>query len=239
MIPLRDINPTRTRPALTYGLIAANVLVFLYEWSLTPTEFQQFLFRYGVVPYQLVVEPHVGALATPFSSMFVHGGWLHLLFNMWFLHIFGDNIEDALGRTRFVVFYLLCGLGGAAGQVMIDPASPVPMVGASGAISGVLGGYVRLYPRARVVTLIPVFFIFMLRELPAVFFIFFWFLLQLLSGLGSLGAAGSQTGGVAFFAHIGGFVAGLVLIRRMRPPRNRSLGWRRPDSGRPPPQWLS
>jgi membrane associated rhomboid family serine protease len=227
VIPLRDINPTRTRPVLTYLIIAANIAVFFYQASLDDIEFVRFVHTWGLVPYQLVVQLNVGSLSTPFTSMFMHGGWFHLIFNMWFMHIFGDNVEDWLGRWRFILFYLLCGLSAAAAQVLAGPSSQVPMVGASGAIAGVLGAYVRLYPRARVVTLIPVFFFFFLRELPAGFFIFFWFLIQLLAGVGSLGAAGSGTGGVAFFAHIGGFVAGLFLIRRLRRRRNPAYGWYR------------
>lgn len=231
MIPLRDINPTRTRPFLTYVLIGANVSVFFYQVSLEDADFVRFVHTWGLIPYQLVVELNAGSLSTPLTSMFMHGGWFHLIFNMWFLHIFGDNVEDWLGHWRFILFYALCGLGAAAAQVLVDPSSQVPMVGASGAIAGVLGAYIRLYPRARVVTLIPVFFFFFLRELPAGLFIFFWFLIQLFSGLGSLGAVGSETGGVAFFAHIGGFVAGFLLIRRMRRQRNPAYGWYRPKAG--------
>ena len=237
MIPLRDINPTRTKPFLTYLLIGANVGVFFYQASLDETGFVRFVHTWGLIPFQLAVELNVGSLSTPFTSMFLHGGWLHLIFNMWFLHIFGDNIEDSLSRWRFFVFYLLCGLSAAAAQIIADPSSRVPMVGASGAIAGVLGGYMKLYPRARIVTLIPVFFLLLLREIPAAIFIFIWFLVQLLSGLGSLGAVGSQTGGVAFFAHIGGFLAGFLLIGPMRIRRNRSYGWSRPPSRSRRSEW--
>ncbi len=226
MIPLRDINPTRTTPLLVYGLIVANVLVFLYEASLTDEELARLIFRFGVVPQALTVDFSLASLSTPFTSMFLHGNWIHLIGNMWFLYIFGDNVEDTLGLKRFALFYLLCGIAGAFAQVIVDPASPIPMVGASGAIAGVLGGYFRLFPRARVVALIPVFILFFVRELPAVLFIFLWFLIQLFSGVGSLGA-GMQNGGVAFFAHIGGFVAGFLLVKQLRPPRNRTYGWER------------
>jgi membrane associated rhomboid family serine protease len=221
VIPLRDINPTRSTPYLVYGLIIANVVVFLYEASLAPVEFERLIFRFGVIPQALTVDFSLASLSTPFTSMFLHGGWIHLIGNMWFLYIFGDNIEDALGLKRFAWFYLLCGLAGAVAQVIVDPGSPIPMVGASGAIAGVLGGYFRLFPRARVVALIPIFILFFVRELPAVLFIFLWFLIQLFSGLGSLGA-GMQNGGVAFFAHIGGFVAGFLLVKQLRPPHNRT-----------------
>ncbi|MBN1652479.1 MAG: rhomboid family intramembrane serine protease [Deltaproteobacteria bacterium] len=224
MFPLRDINPIRSTPLLVYALIIANVVVFLYELSLPLVELERLVFRFGVIPRALTVDFSFMSLSTPITSMFLHGGWLHLISNMWFLYIFGDNIEDTLGFRRFAYYYLLCGLAGAAAQVVIDPLSPVPMVGASGAISGVLGGYFRLFPRARVLTLIPIFVFFFIRELPAVLFIFLWFLIQLFGGLGSLGA-GVQSQGVAFFAHIGGFVAGFLLIKWLKPPRNRTYGW--------------
>jgi membrane associated rhomboid family serine protease len=165
---------------------------------------------------------------TPLTSMFMHGGWMHIIGNMWFLWVFGDNLEDVMGRGRFIGFYLLCGLAAAVGQMLIDPGSRVPMVGASGAISGVLAGYVRLFPHARVLTLVPIFIFLQFVELPAFLFIFIWFGLQLLQGFASLGQVGTGQGGVAFFAHIGGFVAGLVLVklfRRGKPPRS---GPRRP-----------
>jgi membrane associated rhomboid family serine protease len=230
VIPLRDINPTRSTPLLVYGLIFANVVVFLYEVSLSQFDLERLIFRYGVIPQALTTDFHFMSLGTPFTHMFLHGGWVHLIGNMWFLYIFGDNVEDALGFTRFAFFYLLSGLAGAAAQIFIEPNSSIPMVGASGAIAGVLGGYFRLYPRARVVALIPIFIFFIVRELPAVLFIFLWFLIQLFSGLGSLGA-GLEGGGVAFFAHIGGFVAGFLLAGQMRRPRNSTYGWERRSTG--------
>jgi membrane associated rhomboid family serine protease len=225
VIPLRDIAPIRSRPLVTYSLIAVNVAVFLYQISLPPEVGKIFVDRFGMVPYYLAGDLHLNSVSTPFTSMFLHGGWLHLISNMWFLHIFGDNVEDALGRSKFVLFYLLCGLLAAAAQIWVDPQSRVPMIGASGAIAGVLGAYFRLFPTARVVTLIPIFFFFVVRELPAVFFIVIWFLLQLVSGIGSLGY-GEQAGGVAFFAHIGGFLAGLWLVGVFGGKRNRSGGFR-------------
>lgn len=234
MIPLRDLNPTRRTPVVTWALIAINVLVWLFQWAHGVEGLSALVLRYGLVPQALtggaIWVPRseggsLGALITPFTSMFMHGGWLHLIGNMWFLHIFGDNVEDTLGRGRFVLFYILGGLAAAALQILIGPHSAVPMVGASGAISAVMAGYVTLYPRARVVTLVPIFFFIQLIELPAFLFIFVWFGLSLLSALGTWGSVG---GGVAFFAHVGGFLAGLAMVRALRPAKP---DWRPP---RPP-----
>jgi membrane associated rhomboid family serine protease len=223
MIPLRDINPTRSTPVATYTLLVTNVAVFLYQVSLGPGAGEAFVMRFGMIPYYLTDSVHLPSFTTPLTSMFLHGGWLHLIFNVWFLHVFGDNVEDALGKTRFVAFYVATGLAAALAQTLVDPGSRVPMVGASGAISGVLGAYVRMYPGARVVTLIPFFVLMLIRHVPAGFFIAFWFIGQLVSGMGSLGR--SSGGGIAFFAHIGGFVAGLLLLGLFR-------GRRRPASAR-------
>ena len=223
MIPLRDINPTRTRPLVTYALIAINVAVYVYQVSLGTRGELAFVMHYGLVPATLAHHHFI----TLFTSMFMHGGVLHLLLNMWSLAIFGDNVEDRLGKLRYVLFYCASGLLAAGAQYLIDPQSRVPMVGASGAIAGVLAGYFRLFPRARIVTLIPLLFFFFVRELPASFFIVFWFALQLLAGFGSLGT-GAADGGVAVFAHIGGFVAGLWLVHALLPRRNATAGFRRP-----------
>ena len=231
MIPLRDINPIRSRPVVTYLLIAVNTLVYAYQFSLSDDFSRELIMRWGLVPYYLTREFTANSLITPFTSMFMHGGWLHLILNMWFLHIFGDNVEDSLGRTRFLLFYLACGLAAAAAQVAVGPASMVPMVGASGAIAGVLGAYLRLFPHARVVTLIPIFFFFFVRELPAVFFIVVWFALNLLSGVGSLGVLGQQAGGVAFFAHVGGFLGGLWLLHVFGHRKNDTGGFRASQRG--------
>lgn len=228
MIPLRDINPTRTTPVLTYGLIALNTAVFLFQATLPDAEFELFVRRYGLIPEMITEDIYVGSLITPLTSMFMHGGWLHLILNMWSLYIFGDNVEDALGKPRFALFYLVTGFGAAAAQVLVNPSSEVPMVGASGAIAGVLGAYLKLFPGARVVTLIPLFPIFFfVREIPAVFFIIVWFALQLISGASALGIE-ADVGGVAIFAHIGGFLVGLVLVSRLRPQPNSTRGFRRP-----------
>jgi membrane associated rhomboid family serine protease len=202
---------------VTYVLLAASVATFLFQATLEPYHGRQLVLRYGLIPYYLTEGFHAGSLSTPLTSLFLHGDWFHLLLNMWFLHIFGDNVEDALGSVRFALYYVGCGLAAAAAQVFVDADSMVPMIGASGAISGVLAAYFRLFPGARVLTLI----FFFLRELPAVFLIALWFLVQLIGGIGSLGHA-DDAGGTAFFAHIGGFVAGLLLIARIglrSPPR--------------------
>ena len=222
MIPIRDLNETRRTPVVTWTLIAANVLIFVGGLSLGEKGAEAAVMRYGVIPDVLVngdwsnlrsAGGALGSWVTPVTSMFLHGGLLHLGSNMLFLHVFGDNVEDVLGRGRFVLFYLLCGLGAVLGQVLVDPSSMVPMIGASGAISGVLAGYVTLFPHARVVTLIPIFIFIHFMEVPAGIFIVLWFLLQLVQGYLSLGMIAEGGGGVAWFAHIGGFLAGLVCIR--------------------------
>lgn len=228
MIPLRDINPTQSRPYVTYALIALNVSVWIYQWLLGPG-IQPFVEEWGVVPYYLTQEPSLGSWQTPLTSMFLHGSWMHVIGNVWFLYVFGDNIEDALGRWRYLAFYLLAGFAAVAAQVALDPGSKVPMIGASGAIAGVLGGYLMLFPRARVVTFLPLFFFF---ELPAWVFLFVWFGLQLLHGLVSLGDV-APGGGVAFFAHVGGFVAGLGLIKLLQPSRRPRRRVVQPELRRP------
>ena len=232
MIPIRDLNQTRRTPVVTWALIAANVLIFVASLSLGSRGSEALVMRFGVIPDVLVngswalpreAGGALGSWVTPFTSMFLHGGLLHLGSNMLFLHVFGDNVEDVLGRGRFVLFYLLCGLGAVVGQILVDPTSMVPMIGASGAISGVLAGYVTLFPHARVVTLIPIFIFIHFMEVPAGIFIVLWFVLQLVQGYLSLGMIAEGGGGVAWFAHIGGFLAGLVFIRLLykKKPRAR------------------
>lgn len=210
MIPIRDINPTPRFPVVTVVLIVLNVLVFAFELLLpSASMLDSFAYTWGLVPNELT-QLNPSALLTVFTSMFIHGGFTHLASNMLYLYIFGDNIEWALGSVRFLIFYVLCGLGAALGQVLVDPASGVPMIGASGAISGVLGAYLFLYPRAEVETLVFLGLFIRLIKLPALVVLGMWILLQLSSGFLSLGV--DATGGVAFFAHIGGFFAGLVMV---------------------------
>jgi len=220
MIPLRDIIPSRTTPVVTISLIAINVLVFLYELSLGRAV-DAFTLYWGLVPAAF-------SWVAVFTSMFLHGGLLHVAGNMLYLWIFGDNVEDRMGHGRFLVFYLLCGVAAALAQTITVPDSVVPMVGASGAIAGVMGAYFVLYPRSRIVTLIPIFFFFQIVEVPAIFFLGIWFLMQFVSGVGSIVSAvgGAPGGGIAFWAHIAGFVAGIsgVLVFR-RPERQRVEWW--------------
>jgi membrane associated rhomboid family serine protease len=211
MIPLRDDNPTRTFAFVTVGIIALNVVVFWHELSLPDgVRAQAFFGDFALIPAHLTQTHSPEAYRTIFTSMFMHGGWLHLIGNMWFLWIFGNNIEDSVGHFKFIIFYLLCGIAAAAAQVAISPDSIVPMIGASGAISGVLGAYLVLFPRSQILTLVPIWIFLQFIRVPAVIFLILWFAIQFLSGL-----ATSQihvTGGVAFWAHVGGFVAGLALI---------------------------
>ncbi len=215
MIPLRDANPSRSVPYVVYALIGLNAAVFLFELSLGE-DLGRLFASFGVTPLRVsealdTYADDPGAYLSFVTSMFLHGGWMHLLGNMVFLYVFGDNIEDRFGHGRFLLFYLLTGAAAAATQVFIEPSSGVQMVGASGAIAGVLGAYVILFPRAKVLTLIPIFVFFQLVELPAFVFLGLWFLMQIVSGLLAL-QIGADAGGVAWWAHIGGFVAGAVLL---------------------------
>ncbi|MBM3324366.1 MAG: rhomboid family intramembrane serine protease [Calditrichaeota bacterium] len=218
MIPIRDENPTRRKPVLTVTLIAINIAVFIYQTMLGPDKAVDFVMAYGAIPAVLAFDLHaLPALPlswiTLITSMFVHGGILHLAGNMLYLWIFGNNIEDHLGRFRFILFYLLAGIVAALAHAIVFSDSLVPMVGASGAISGVLGAYLVTFPKARVVVL--VWFLFFLRfvRIPAILVLGLWFLLQLHGGFGSL--VGQQEG-IAFFAHIGGFVVGILLVQLFR-----------------------
>jgi membrane associated rhomboid family serine protease len=210
MIPLRDVIPSRTFPFVTVTIIVLNGLAWLLELSLSPGQLRQFLYVYGVVPADF----HAPTLVT---SMFLHGSWSHILGNMWYLWIFGDNVEDNCGHGWFVVFYLLCGIAAALGQVVMNSDSMLPTIGASGAIAGVMGAYFVLYPQSRVLTLIPLFFWFEVIELPAIVLLGFWFLLQLVSA-GTVAATAGTSGGVAFAAHVAGFLvgAGGIFVFRKR-----------------------
>lgn len=214
MIPLHDDNPTEGTPIVTVAFIVACCLVFFWELSLG-TKLETAFYQLGVVPASLiggealpVDTALIPAWATMFTSMFMHGGWMHLIGNMLYLWIFGNNVEDVMGHARYVLFYLLCGIAAVFAQALPNPDSATPMIGASGAISGVLGAYLLLYPKASVLVAIPLGIVLQTMRVPAGFVLVFWFLLQLLSTLGS----GDQEGGVAFGAHIGGFIAGMALI---------------------------
>ena len=217
MIPLRDTIPSETFPVMTRLLIAANVAMFLYQVSLG-TAAEPFIYTHGLIPRRFGAG---GAIAPLLTSMFLHGGWMHLIGNMLYLHIFGDNVEDRLGHVRFLLLYLVAGMAAGMTQVVANPGSPLPMVGASGAIAGVTGAYFVFFPHGRIVTLVPIFVFLQIVEIPAVFFLLFWFVLQLMLGIGSLGS--EAAGGVAFWAHVGGFVSGIVLgpilARRDQPMR--------------------
>jgi membrane associated rhomboid family serine protease len=218
MIPLRDIVPSRTTPIVTIALIVANVLVFLYELTLGRAA-NDFTLYFGLVPAAF-------SWVTVFTSMFLHGGLFHVAGNMLYLWIFGDNVEDRMGHGRFLVFYLLCGTAAALAQTITAPDSVVPMVGASGAIAGVMGAYFVLYPKSRIVTLVPLFFFFQIIEVPAIFFLGIWFVMQFLSGVGSIvTATGARTGGVAFWAHVAGFVAGVSGVIVFRRPERQRVEW--------------
>ena len=217
MIPLRDVIPSRTTPYITVTIIVVNALVFVFELQLPLTDRVRFIEVYGIVPAS------VGSLSL-LTSMFLHGGWLHFLGNMLYLWIFGDNVEDRVGHGRFIVFYLTCGLAATLAQVVSNPTSVVPIVGASGAIAGVMGAYFVLFPRSRVLTLLPLFIFWELIEVPAILFLGFWFLLQLLSGVGSVGA-GQDLSGIAFWAHIAGFATGAVAIFFFRRPERQRVDW--------------
>lgn len=226
MIPFRDDNPTKRFPIVTVLLIAANLAVFVYQFTLSEAELARVVYRFGMVPRDLTaLDPGLIPVfgTSLFTSMFLHGGVIHLLGNMWYLWIFGDNIEDRMGPFRFLIFYLVCGLLAAFVHVGFNPGSGIPTIGASGAVAGVLGAYLVSYPFARVLTLVPLLIFWPVIELPALIVLGSWFIVQLFNGTMALtGAAG---GGIAFWAHIGGFMAGVFLIgafARREIPRFRS-----------------
>ncbi len=208
MIPLRDTIPSSRFPIVNLALIAVNCVCFVYELSLG-NRAHRFIEVFGLVPAHFDVLSLTGIVPL-FSSMFLHGGFLHLLGNMLFLYIFGDNVEDRMGHFRFLAFYLLCGVAAGLAQAYTMAASTVPMIGASGAIAGVSGAYFLFFPTARVVTLVPIFFFFQVIEIPAVVFLFFWFLMQVFYGFATISVEGRAVGGVAWWAHVGGFVFGML-----------------------------
>lgn len=235
MIPLRDNVPSSRRPLVTWTVIGLCTLLFLFEQLLPEGILAEFLHIYGVVPARYTDRAYAAAMGYPpggyeslVTYMFLHGGWLHFLLNMWVLWIFSDNVEEALGSWRFILFYLACGLCAVFSHILFNWNSTMPVIGASGAIAGIMGAYFRLFPKARVVTLIPIFIFPWIIELPAVVFLGIWFAVQLLSGVtGSVSQGQAAT--VAFWAHAGGFAAGLALVRWFLPrgcqycfdPRNR------------------
>jgi len=214
MIPLRDTVPTKNYPLVNNIIIGINVVIFLYQF-IQPVGQGDFIYIYGLVPARYSV-PQINAYFTTFqqvfsflSFMFLHGGFWHLLGNMWSLYIFGDNVEDRLGHFRYLVFYIICGLGSGVSHLLLNLNSNVPTIGASGAIAGVMGAYFILHPRAKILTLIPIFFIPYFLEIPAAFFLGIWFILQFVNAAGSHG----QVSGVAWWAHIGGFVFGIIFLK--------------------------
>ena len=217
MIPLRDTVPHGSFPWVMITILVVNVLVFVFQLTLPPEAYEAFMIGFAVIPARLISPPVFSDWPTLVTSQFLHGGLMHLGSNMLALFIFGDNVEDRLGHLRFLLFYLLSGVVGALAHVYVDPSSPIPALGASGAIAGVLAGYMALFPTARVLTFVPVFVIPWVIGIPAALWAIGWFLSQLLSGVASLGESG---GGVGFWAHVGGFVAGLILVW---PLRRRSL----------------
>jgi membrane associated rhomboid family serine protease len=218
MIPLRDVIPSRTTPYVTVSIIVLNALAWFFELSIPNDVLPRFIEVYGIVPAHF-------SLITVFTSMFLHGSWMHVIGNMWYLWIFGDNVEDRLGHGRYIAFYLLCGFAAALGHVALNAGSLVPTIGASGAIAGVMGAYFVLYPQSRVLTLIPIIFYIEIIELPAIFLLGFWFLMQLFSA-GAIAANVSAGGGVAFMAHVAGFVTGAVAVFLFRQRRRRPDEWR-------------
>jgi membrane associated rhomboid family serine protease len=228
MFPLRDTVRSRSFPFVNVLLITANVLVFLLEVSLGPRGMDSFFAAFALIPAQLSLAQPL-TIVTLLTSTFLHGGWFHLISNMWTLFIFGDNVEDRMGPFRYLVFYLMAGAFAGMVQVAFGPASGIPTVGASGAIAAVLGAYFVLFPRGRVVTFLPLFFLPWLVEIPAFVYLGIWFVSQISSGLVGLGAAGAPAsfGGIAWWAHVGGFTFGLLLVRVFA--RRRRDIWQDPE----------
>ena len=222
MIPLRDSQPSHSTPFVTILIVAINVVVFLFEVTLDDFSRNHFINEYAMVPARF-------ELSTLITSMFLHGGWMHLIGNMWFLWIYGDNVEDVLGHGKYLMFYLLCGIAAGLVHLFFNFSSRIPTVGASGAIAGVMGGYLLKFPHARIVTLIPIVIFFTTVEIPAFIILLYWFVIQLFSGVGEFASTHGDQGGVAWFAHVGGFVAGLLLIKMLptheRYRLHRELHW--------------
>jgi membrane associated rhomboid family serine protease len=214
MIPLYDTVRSRRFPAINLMLIVMNVLAFLYEIRMDPSALRAFIFEWGLIPARLLSDPST-AWMTIFTSMFLHGGWFHIINNMWVLFIFGDNVEARMGDVRYLIFYLLSGVAAVLLQTYVLSSSAEPMIGASGAVAGVLGAYLILFPHSRIASLVPILFIFTIIEIPAVIFLLFWFASQLYSGLFAI--QGSSGSGIAWWAHIGGFLFGSSMVFFFRP----------------------
>lgn len=226
MFPLQDSAPSRTVPFITWLIIALNVLLFLAEATMPESLLNDFIQEFGVVPSRFFSHFNASELMTVYSAMFLHGGWLHLISNMWAFFIFGDNVEDRMGHFNFLLFYLFCGTVAAVGQVLMSSSSSIPMVGASGALAGVLGAYILMFPHSRIITLVPLFLVVpWFIEVPAVIYLGIWFLMQFFTGLGALDSSPlAADAGVAWWAHIWGFVAGMILVRAFeRRPQRREL----------------
>jgi membrane associated rhomboid family serine protease len=240
MLPIRDTVRSHSFPAVNWLLIGVNSVVFLYEATLSPSRFNHLITQFGLVPARLhLTDPqwiltHPFVLATLFTSMFLHGGWFHVISNMWFLYIFGDNVEDRMGSLRYLAFYLVSGLVAALAQTLVLPSTQLPTIGASGAIAGVLGAYLLMYPRGRVLTLVLIFILPWFVEIPAIFYLGFWFLTQLFSGISILSLSSTANmGGIAWWAHIGGFVFGMIFYRFFTNNRQRAFSRRYPDEFQP------
>ncbi len=223
MFPIATAVPYRYPPFVTWSLIGVNVLIFLFQNSLPPAAQAAFVHQFALIPARYAQDGMDAGVLPFFSNMFLHGGWLHILANMWTLHLFGPAVEDRLGKGRFLLFYLLCGVGASVAHVLVNPGSTLPALGASGAIAGIIGAYMRLFPLARIIVLVPIIFIPYFFELPAVLFAGLWFLIQLVSGIGAM-FADANVGGIAWWAHIGGFAFGWLVI----PVLHRSARHHRP-----------
>jgi membrane associated rhomboid family serine protease len=224
MFPLYDTVRSRTFPLINLTLVLANVLAFLYELQLDPAMLKDFIFTWGLIPAEFIGDPNA-SWPNIFSSMFLHGGWFHIINNMWVLLIFGDNVEAGMGKIRYLIFYILSGVAAGLLQTYILPASLVPMIGASGAVAGVLGAYLILFPRSRIASLVPILFIFTIIEIPAVLFLIFWFVSQLYSGLGAIQGGGES--GIAWWAHVGGFAFGVLMVFFFRRRTPYQIDYRR------------
>jgi membrane associated rhomboid family serine protease len=230
MIPLRDMTPCRSVPVMTLVLIVINLVVFLHQVSLPPAQAEAFVRVYGLVPMKVqlaLAGRHYSladALLPLLTCMFLHGGWLHIIGNLWFLWIFGGNVEDRLGSLGYLVFYLVCGIASGVLQTIFSWGSHLPAIGASGAISGILGAYIVFFPSSRILTLVPLFIIWFTWQIPALVFIGLWFLLQFMGGIGSLNnPRAASLGGVAWWAHVGGFLTGMLLARAIKPAERRAI----------------